>query len=76
MLTSRAATAWDNCEYRAYQFVDPTGEDPDAAIKETEESWRSRLGETKVPTPEEQAELRRTYYRELGWFLKASTVPN
>lgn len=64
-------TAWENCEFRSYQFVDPTGQDPDAHIKETQESWSARVKDKSMPTPEEQAELRRTYYRELGPFLKS-----
>ncbi|KAJ6437692.1 phosphoglycerate mutase family protein [Purpureocillium lavendulum] len=36
------ATGWANCECRSYQFADPTGEDEDAALVETEESRRRR----------------------------------
>ncbi|KAH7367491.1 phosphoglycerate mutase family protein [Plectosphaerella cucumerina] len=67
-------TAWENCEFRSYQFVDPTGQDPNAHIRETQESWAARLKDKTFPTDEEQAELRRTYYREMGPFLKAENA--
>jgi hypothetical protein len=64
------ATSWRNCEYRTYQFVDPTGQDPDAQLRETDESWRRRHGSLKVPTAEEQRELRQLMVRELSPFFK------
>jgi hypothetical protein len=64
------ATSWKNCEYRSFQFIDPTGQDPIAEIRETDESWRRRHGSLKVPTAEEQRELRQMMERELAPFFK------
>ncbi|EGR47414.1 uncharacterized protein TRIREDRAFT_64010 [Trichoderma reesei QM6a] len=69
-ITSTYPTSWRNCEYRTYQFVDPTGQDPDAQLRETDESWRRRHGSLKVPTAEEQRELRQLMVRELSPFFK------
>ncbi|KAM0331467.1 hypothetical protein ACHAQA_003143 [Verticillium albo-atrum] len=63
------ATAWENCEFRSYQFADATGADPEALLRETDESWSGRQTDAR-PTAEEQDELRRTYYREFGPLLK------
>ncbi|KAL2755590.1 hypothetical protein ACRALDRAFT_1082235 [Sodiomyces alcalophilus JCM 7366] len=57
-------TSWENCEYRSYRFVDPSGQDPEALLEETEESWKARQGDKKRLTEEEQAELRRMHRRE------------
>lgn len=64
------ATSWKNCEYRSFQFIDPTGQDPNAEMRETDESWRRRHGSLKVPTAEEQRELRQMMERELAPFFK------
>ncbi|KAK1238331.1 hypothetical protein MKX07_006477 [Trichoderma sp. CBMAI-0711] len=69
-ITSTYPTSWTNCEFRTYQFVDPTGQDPDAQLRETDESWRRRHGSLKVPTAEEQRELRQLMVRELSPFFK------
>ncbi|TFA99775.1 hypothetical protein CCMA1212_008380 [Trichoderma ghanense] len=69
-ITSTYPTSWTNCEYRTYQFVDPTGQDPDAQLRETDESWRRRHGSLKVPSEEEQRELRQMMVRELAPFFK------
>ncbi|KAL6889268.1 histidine phosphatase superfamily [Trichoderma longibrachiatum] len=69
-ITSTYPTSWTNCEYRTYQFVDPTGQDPDAQLRETDESWRRRHGSLKVPSEEEQRELRQMMVRELSPFFK------
>ncbi|CAM1501799.1 Fc.00g037830.m01.CDS01 [Cosmosporella sp. VM-42] len=63
------ATGWTNCEYRSYQFVDPTGKDEDAALQETEESWLRRQGSTTVPTPTEQRELRPVVLKQMAPYL-------
>ena len=52
------ATGWANCEYRSYHFVDPTGADEDAALVETDESWRRRQPTQKPLSALEQRELR------------------
>ncbi|KAL1835317.1 hypothetical protein VTK73DRAFT_5780, partial [Phialemonium thermophilum] len=51
-------TGWENTEYRSYEFVDPTGRDPDASVKETDASWRRRRGSARGLTEAEQRELR------------------
>ncbi|KAK3331998.1 histidine phosphatase superfamily [Cercophora scortea] len=51
-------TGWANCEYRSYEFVDPTGADPDASLRETKTSWRRRRGSATGLTETEQMELR------------------
>ncbi|KAK1994430.1 phosphoglycerate mutase [Colletotrichum falcatum] len=68
----RKATGWENTEYRSYEFADLTGKDPIASLKETQESWERRQGESARPTPEQQAELRQTFYREMEPYLKYS----
>ncbi|KAK1984384.1 phosphoglycerate mutase [Colletotrichum cereale] len=68
----KKATGWENTEYRSYEFADPTGQDPKAFLKETQESWERRQGENTRPTPEQQAELRQTFYREMEPYLKYS----
>ncbi|EEU47459.1 uncharacterized protein NECHADRAFT_92004 [Fusarium vanettenii 77-13-4] len=69
------ATGWSNCEFRSYQFVDPTGEDEDAALRETEESWQRREGNTIAPTQTEQRELRPIVLEKMAPYLNLS-VPN
>jgi hypothetical protein len=73
LLTTAAngkATGWQNAEFRSYQFVDPTGQDADAFLRETSESWKRREGETTQPTETEQKELRTAYYNDAGQNLK------
>lgn len=76
MLIQFTATGWSNCEYRSYQFVDPTGEDEDAALCETEESWQRREGKTIPPTPTEQRELRPIALEKVAPFLNIKEVKN
>ncbi|KYK55004.1 phosphoglycerate mutase family protein [Drechmeria coniospora] len=64
------ATGWDNCEYRSYQFADPSGADDEAALVETEESWRRRKLSTKPPSPTEQRELRAVMQDRVAPYLK------
>ncbi|OHE91683.1 phosphoglycerate mutase [Colletotrichum orchidophilum] len=68
----RKATGWENTEYRSYEFADSTGQDPKALLEETQESWERRKGGNTRPTPEQQAELRQTFYREMEPYLKYS----
>ncbi|KAF6819306.1 phosphoglycerate mutase family protein [Colletotrichum sojae] len=64
------ATGWKNTEFRSYTFADETGEDPEALLVETEESWRRRQGEKNRPSADEQAERKRVFYRDMEPFLK------
>jgi hypothetical protein len=64
------ATGWNNCEYRSYQFIDPTGEDEEAALAETPDSWRRREGMQIAPTQTEQREMRSVVQKRLMPFLK------
>ncbi|KAI1079994.1 phosphoglycerate mutase [Whalleya microplaca] len=59
------STGWKNTEFRSYQFADPTGDDPEARLIETEESWQRRQAANDRPNKEEQAELQRTFFRQL-----------
>ncbi|KAH7176621.1 histidine phosphatase superfamily [Dactylonectria macrodidyma] len=63
------ATGWLNCEYRSYQFVDPTGKDEEAALRETDESWTRRQGSTIPLTATEQRELRPLMIEKMGSYL-------
>ncbi|KAH8903119.1 phosphoglycerate mutase-like protein [Coniochaeta sp. PMI_546] len=60
-----AGTGWDNTEYRTYEFVDPSGQDPTASLKETHPSWRRRRGSAIPLTETEQRELRAVEQRYL-----------
>ncbi|CAG9943839.1 unnamed protein product [Clonostachys rosea f. rosea IK726] len=53
-----SATGWANCQFRSYQFVDPTGQDDEAELVETAESWRRRQGDQIPPTRTELREMR------------------
>ncbi|KEY70745.1 hypothetical protein S7711_03240 [Stachybotrys chartarum IBT 7711] len=64
------ATGWHNCELRSYQFVDAAGQDPDAALKETNESWVRREGDTTPPTDTEMREMRAVEQRRISPLLK------
>ncbi|KAF9876361.1 phosphoglycerate mutase family protein [Colletotrichum karsti] len=66
------ATGWANTEFRSYNFVDSTGKDEKALLTETQESWKRRQGENTRPTPEQQAELQRVFYRDMEPYLKYS----
>ena len=50
-------TGWDNTEYRSYEFIDPSGLDPEARVWETKTSWKERRGSIKALTEAEQREL-------------------
>lgn len=67
--THTVATGWANCEFRSYQFVDPTGQDEDAALRETEESFQRRRGDIKAPTQTEQRELRPVVLEQMSPYL-------
>jgi hypothetical protein len=68
----KLATGWQNTEYRSYHFADPS--DDNAYLVETQESWFSRHRETLRPSEEVQAELKRTYHREMEsvWMPKGN----
>lgn len=74
MLTRRIATGWRNCEYRSYQFVDPTGDDEDAALAELPESWRRREGLQVAPTLTEQREMRSIVQKRIAPTFKAQAA--
>jgi hypothetical protein len=52
------ATGWANTECRSYEFKDPTGQDPDAALQETKSSWRRRRGSAIPLTETEHQQMR------------------
>ncbi|EPE05777.1 phosphoglycerate mutase family protein [Ophiostoma piceae UAMH 11346] len=58
-------TGWQNTEWRAYEFADPTGADADAALKETAASWERRRGTAQGMTAQEQLELQLAYHHFL-----------
>lgn len=53
-----AGTGWENTEWRSYEFVEPTGSDDEASIRETEESWHRRRGSAKPLSETEQQQAR------------------
>lgn len=53
-----AGTGWENTEWRSYEFIEPTGNDDEASIRETEESWRRRRGSAKPLGETEQQQAR------------------
>lgn len=56
MIHYTTASAWENCDFRTYQFVESS--DDDATMLETDESRRARgVADQKVPTKEEQQTL-------------------
>ncbi|KAH9907504.1 phosphoglycerate mutase-like protein [Xylariomycetidae sp. FL2044] len=66
----RAGTGWANTEVRSYEFADPTGEDPNASLKETQTSRRSRMGSAIPLTETEQMELARAWQTTLSENLR------
>lgn len=70
-IPTKSTTGWRNCEYRSYQFADPTGTDEDAALKETADSWRRREGLQIAPTLTEQRELRSVVQKRIAPTFKA-----
>lgn len=51
-------TAWENTEYRSYEFINPDGDDPEASLRETKASWRRRRGSAMPLTEAEQLQAR------------------
>ncbi|KAK6956987.1 hypothetical protein Daesc_002271 [Daldinia eschscholtzii] len=58
-------TGWDNTEIRSYEFKDPTGQDPNATLKETQPSWRRRRGSAIPLTETEQMQIREAFQTAL-----------
>lgn len=54
----RVGTAWDNTEWRSYEFVNPDADDDEASIRETDTSWRRRRGSAKPLGEAEQQQAR------------------
>ena len=51
--TQISASAWENCDFRTYQFLNNT--DSEATLLETDESRRARgVADQQVPTKDEQ----------------------
>lgn len=63
-------TGWQNTEWRAYEFADPSGADANAALKETAASWERRRGTAQGLTEQEAMELQLAYHK----FLKDELV--
>jgi len=57
-------TGWENTEWRSYEFVDGSGRDEGASLKETRESRVRRTGNETPLTEDEQRELRASAERE------------
>ncbi|OTB09531.1 hypothetical protein M426DRAFT_316076 [Hypoxylon sp. CI-4A] len=64
-------TGWENTELRSYEFEDPTGQDPDASLKEIQSSWRRRRGSAIPLTETEQLQLRQAFQIALDEDTKA-----
>ncbi|ATY59518.1 phosphoglycerate mutase family [Cordyceps militaris] len=71
-LPNGGATSWENCEYRSYQFADPTGADDGAAIVETDESWQRRRGDKPRLSQHDLDELRSVAQSRIVPRLKSS----
>jgi len=56
-----AGTAWENTEYRSYEFADKTGQDPSASLVELPDSRRRRHGPEVPPTDAEMRAMRDAY---------------
>ncbi|KAI0169013.1 phosphoglycerate mutase-like protein [Hypoxylon sp. FL1284] len=54
-------TGWNNTELRSYEFANPTGQDPDASLKETKPSWRRRRGSAIPLTDTEQIQIQQAH---------------
>ncbi|KAH6887989.1 histidine phosphatase superfamily [Thelonectria olida] len=70
------ATGWKNCEYRSYQFIDSTGKDEEASLRETAESFRRRQPTMTQLTETEQRELRAHGIQKMGPYLHLINVKN
>lgn len=68
---SQVGTGWNNTECRAYEFADPTYQDPGASLKETATSWRQRRGSAGPLTETEQKQLREAFSERLRQDLTA-----
>lgn len=64
-MTKEAGTGWKNTEWRSYEFVDASGGDPDAKLRETSASWQRRRGSAVPLTETEQEELASTHMNEM-----------
>ncbi|KAH8819806.1 phosphoglycerate mutase family protein [Xylogone sp. PMI_703] len=62
-------TAWSNCEYRSYQFADPSGADDDARLVETLDSWQRKCNEEKPSTCAQQG-WRTVVHKRLAMVLR------
>ncbi|KAI1826689.1 phosphoglycerate mutase-like protein [Xylaria intraflava] len=63
-------TGWSNTEYRSYEFVDKTGQDPNASLWELPESRRRREAFKIPPTGVEMREMRAAFEMALMHELK------
>ncbi|KAI1434738.1 phosphoglycerate mutase-like protein [Xylaria sp. CBS 124048] len=55
-------TAWENTEYRSYEFADKTGQDPNASLAELPESRRERPGLAEIPLTQAKSLAIRTVF--------------
>ncbi|KKA26268.1 hypothetical protein TD95_000020 [Thielaviopsis punctulata] len=67
----RTATVWSNAAYRTFTFADPTLQDENAELVETQESWNAVHGADKQrpTTAEEKKELQEAYKKLVGVYL-------
>ncbi|KAI2633308.1 phosphoglycerate mutase-like protein [Xylaria nigripes] len=66
-------TAWFNTEYRSYEFVDKTGQDPAASLVELPESRRRRNASETLATVAENKAMRAGYEAVLALDLETAT---
>ena len=59
----QAGTDWRNAEWRVFEFVE--GDEDEVRLRETEESWRRRKGDTPRLTETQQRELKTNVERVL-----------
>lgn len=59
-------TGWSNTEWRSYEFVDPQGNDEEASVRETAESWRRRRADAIQLTEAENTQLRAVLIEEMS----------
>ncbi|KAL8418206.1 hypothetical protein RB594_001713 [Gaeumannomyces avenae] len=64
-MTKEAGTGWKNTEWRSYEFVDASGEDPDAKLRETSASWERRRGSAAPLSETELEELAAAHMDEM-----------
>lgn len=64
-MSKEAGTGWKNTEWRSYEFVDASGQDADARLRETSASWQRRRGSAVPLTETEQEELAATHMGEM-----------